>query len=91
MSNKALWAQVKETDVAIEDRNGNPVKVGSIVEITECGDGYRGLYYVVGIEAGGGRSFRVLVARTRFQKWDMKAAPSRISVRCYEPFRPKGE
>lgn len=89
--NKALWEQVKPTDVVVEDRNLNPVKVGSIVEIVDYGDGYRGLFYVVGIEAGGGRGIRVLLARTRFDKWEIKVAQARVSVRVFTPFRGKGE
>jgi hypothetical protein len=89
--NKALWEQVKPTDVVVEDRNLNPVKVGSIVEIVDYGDGYRGLFYVVGIEAGGGRSIRLLLARTRFDKWEIKVAQPRASVRVYSPFVGKGE
>lgn len=87
----AAWSEVKESDVVVEDRNGSPIKVGSIVEIIEIGDSYKGLLYVVGIEAGGGRSMRLLLAQSRWDKWDFKASPSRVSLRCYEPVRGKGE
>jgi hypothetical protein len=89
--NKALWGQVKPTDVVVEDRNCSPMMVGSIVELVEYGDGHRGLYYVVGFESGGGRGIRAMLARGRLDKWELKAAPARISVRCYAPFVGKGE
>lgn len=89
--NKALWEGVGPNDVVVEDRNNNPVKVGSIVEVLERGDGYRGLWYVVGMEAGGGRGVRVLLSRGRWDKWDVKVRPTRVSVRAYSPFRAKGE
>jgi len=89
--NKALWAAVGPSDVVVEDRNYNPVKVGSIVEVLESGDGFRGLFYVVGLEAGGGRGVRVLLARGRWDKWDVKVRPARLSIRAYSPFRAKGE
>ena len=88
---KALWDLVKPTDVVVEDRNLNPIKVGSIVELVDYGDGHRGLFYVVGIEAGGGRGIRIMLARVRFDKWELKVAQARVSVRSYAPFIGKGE
>jgi hypothetical protein len=86
------WTEVKPTHVVVEDSHGNPVKLGSIVEIIERGhDRYRGLLYVVGMEAGGGRTVRLLLAHGRWSKWDYKVPPRRVSLRCYEPVRAKGE
>ena len=82
----------RETDVTCRDCNGKEVTIGSIVEILSwSSDRYRGLYYVVAIETGGGRTERLLLAQTRYDKWDFKVNPSRVSLRCYRPERAKGE
>ena len=57
----------RETDVTSRDCNGKDVTIGSIVEILPwSSDRYRGLYYVVAIEPGGGRTERLLLAQTRY-------------------------
>lgn len=82
---------ITDKDVVIADCHGEPCKIGSIVEISPWGsDRYEGLYYVVAFEAGE-RGIRFLLAKTRWAKWDFKASPARVSVRCLEPHRQKGE
>lgn len=80
-----------ERDVTIADRSGERIKIGSIVEIARLpSDRYHGLWYVVAFEAGE-RGLRVLVAAGRWDKWDFKVHPSRVSLRCFEPLISKGE
>lgn len=77
--------RIREGEVTFPDFENRPVRVGSIVEIIErANDRYRGLYYVVGMEAGGGaRGIRFLLARCRFDKWDFKAGPMRVMLKAY--------
>lgn len=74
----------KEGEITFPDFEERPVRIGSIVEIMERGcDRYRGLYYVVGFEAGANRSMRFLLARCRWDKWDFKASAKRIILKAY--------
>lgn len=76
----------------VEDRNGDPVKIGSIVEIIPwSSDGYRGLFYVVAFEVGADKGVRFLLSADRWGKWDFKVNPARVSLRCLNPSRAKGE
>ena len=71
-------------DVIVNDRDGVPVRVGSIVEIAEMSsDRYRGLFYVVGFEASADRGVRFLLAVGRHDKWDFKVHPGRVTMRAY--------
>ena len=82
---------VKQSDIKCRDRYGENVTIGSIVEIVPMPtDKYCGLYYVHAFEVGD-RGLRVLVARTRFEKWDFKVATIRVVLRCYAPIKLKGE
>ncbi len=74
----------RENDVTFPDFEGLPVRIGSIVEVLERGnDKYRGLFYVVAFEAGDGRGMRFLLAHCRFDKWDIKIAPTRVLLKAY--------
>lgn len=76
--------RVSENDVTFPDFEGRPVRIGSIVEIVERGrDYYKGLYYVVGFEADSGRGMRFLLARCRWDKWEIKIAPARAELKAY--------
>lgn len=81
-----------EKDVVGYDANGEEVAIGSIVEILEWpNDRYKGLMYVVGFDAAPGRGLRILVAATRWGKWDYVVSPARVRLRCFRPLRDKGE
>lgn len=92
MAKKAhACGEVTDKDVVVADKDGEACKIGSIVEIVPWGnDRYEGLYYIVAFEAGE-RGMRVLLAKTRWAKWDFKVNPARLSLRCFCPTRPKGE
>jgi len=84
--------EVTDRDVWAEDRNGNPVKIGSIVEIVEwSSDRYKGLFYVVAFEVCPDRGVRFLLSGDRWGKWDFKVNAARVSLRCLNPTRGKGE
>lgn len=78
--------------VTVNDINGKPCKIGSIVEIVQWStDSYRGLWFIQALEAGGGRRLMVVLSQTRNGKWDLKVNPARIILRSYEPERVKGD
>lgn len=84
--------KTKATDVTTLDRHGAPIVLGAIVEIAEHPrDRYRGLHYVVGFEIDPFRGTKLLLAATRWEKWDFKVSTARISLRCNDPNRVKGE
>lgn len=81
-----------ETDVTVLDANDKEVTIGSIVEIIPwSSDRYRGLYYVVAFETGGGRGPMLLLAQGRRDTWEFKVNPRRVSLRCFRPEHGKGE
>jgi hypothetical protein len=89
--NKGECCVKRQSDIVCKDRYGEAITIGSIVEIVPLPtDGYCGLYFVSAFEVGE-RGLRVLVSRTRYQKWDFKVATIRVVLRCYAPIRVKGE
>lgn len=92
MAKRDACVKTKDTDIIVQDRYGKAVAIGAIVEIAENPrDRYRGLHYVVGFETDGIRGVRVLLATTRWEKWDFKVPIARIALRCNDPHRMKGE